>query len=403
MILFISIATLFLSLVQTFFNYKLNKSSLYLTGFLVPVSFFGILNYFYFINKSAWNLALFYGHLTPIFFITGPMLFFYVRSNISSVKTLSKKDFIHFIPSIIVFISILPYYFVDFKTKIKLAEKLIENPFTHNIYNISWLYQFNYNAVFHSVFLIGYIVLTFSILLKNSYLIRKKQIIQNLNDSFIIWLYVVNILAAICAIGYFILAIHFLKNSISPKSVFGLIYLNDFVSIIFGLIPITMLFFPKVIYGIDFPNNSKTNDDILSEVKIQKTFKIAEEDERENSEKLAKIIIDYLQKEKPFTDPNYSLEDLSIGLGIQKHHLYYCFNTVLNSRFTTIRTQMRVEYAKECLLNGDLNSLSMEGIWTKTGFSSRTSFFVSFKEITGMTPLDFIKNNKIESRKNKVS
>jgi methylphosphotriester-DNA--protein-cysteine methyltransferase len=38
----------------------------------------------------------------------------------------------------------------------------------------------------------------------------------------------------------------------------------------------------------------------------------------------------------------------------------------------------------------------MEGIWTKAGFSSRTSFFVSFKEITGQTPLDFIKTNKLD-------
>ena len=121
----------------------------------------------------------------------------------------------------------------------------------------------------------------------------------------------------------------------------------------------------------------------------------------EHFQKLTEKIMDYLKTEKPFTDPNYSLEDLAQHLELQKHHLYYCFNTILNSRFTTIRTQLRVEYAKECLLKGDLDTLSMEGIWTKTGFSSRTSFFVSFKEITGQTPLDFIKPPKEAPAKKK--
>ena len=34
---------------------------------------------------------------------------------------------------------------------------------------------------------------------------------------------------------------------------------------------------------------------------------------------------------------------------------------------------------------------SMEGIWMKAGFTSKTSFFVSFKEETGMTPLEYVK------------
>ena len=107
--------------------------------------------------------------------------------------------------------------------------------------------------------------------------------------------------------------------------------------------------------------------------------------------------MEYLQKEKPFVNPHFSLAVLAEKLDVPKHHLYYCFNTVLKTKFTTVRTQMRVDYAKECLLNGDLNKLSMEGIWHKAGFSSKTNFFVSFKEVTQMTPLDFIKINQLET------
>ena len=88
--------------------------------------------------------------------------------------------------------------------------------------------------------------------------------------------------------------------------------------------------------------------------------------------------------------------DLAKQLDVPKHHLYYCLNSILNIKFITLRTQMRVEYAKELLLNGSLELVSMEGIWTKTGFSSRTNFFVTFKEVTGYTPLEFIKINNVK-------
>jgi transcriptional regulator GlxA family with amidase domain len=107
----------------------------------------------------------------------------------------------------------------------------------------------------------------------------------------------------------------------------------------------------------------------------------------------------YLEKEKPFINPEFSIDDLAKNLDLQKHHLYYCFNSILQIKFTSLRTKLRVNHAKEILLSGDLTMMSMEGIWTKAGFSSRTNFFVSFKEETGLTPLEFIKNKNLGNLK----
>ena len=87
------------------------------------------------------------------------------------------------------------------------------------------------------------------------------------------------------------------------------------------------------------------------------------------------------------------MDDLAKQLDVPKHHIYYCFKSILDTKFTTLRSQLRVEYAKELLLNGELGKMSMEGIWSKTGFSSRTNFFVTFKEISGLTPLEYIQIN----------
>jgi AraC-like DNA-binding protein len=53
---------------------------------------------------------------------------------------------------------------------------------------------------------------------------------------------------------------------------------------------------------------------------------------------------------------------------------------------------LRVDLAKKELSNGGLKSFSMEAVWIKSGFSSKTSFFVAFKQVTGLTPLEYLKS-----------
>lgn len=407
MILFISIATLVLTVVLTIYNYRINNNALYLSGFLIPISISGILHYFFLLDHSAWNLAIIYGHFMPFFYLAGPMLYFYVRGTLRDCYKLSLWDYFNFLPFIISLISIFPYYFEDFDTKIKIAESIISDPNYHRKINISWLYNNIYNLLVRPIFLFIYFLVSLYLIVR--YSIQKKKIAFANNQKKIMtnWLFSITILAGICAVSYFFLTLDYFNGKFLTRDNVNSIGLNYIIGISFALIPIMMIVFPQVLYGLPV---ASMRESIIAEQgvtvgmsKDQKFVKELENDEIENFQKLSEKILNYLKTEKPFTDTNYSLEDLARHLDIQKHHLYYCFNTVLNSRFTAVRTQLRVEYAKECLLNGDLEILSMEGVWTNAGFSSRTSFFVSFKEITGQTPLDFIKTNKLEPIKKQIN
>jgi AraC-like DNA-binding protein len=74
--------------------------------------------------------------------------------------------------------------------------------------------------------------------------------------------------------------------------------------------------------------------------------------------------------------------------------LLYCFNNILKIKFTDLRTNLRIDYAKEILINGEAEKLSMDGISNKAGFSSRSTFYTAFKSVTGSTPKEFILNLK---------
>jgi transcriptional regulator GlxA family with amidase domain len=158
-----------------------------------------------------------------------------------------------------------------------------------------------------------------------------------------------------------------------------------------------MLVFPEVLYGIPIVNRKKIDlfksKSTYLKMATRQDEKQVVEDENPEMNELALLIQNYLINEKPFVDPKFSVDDLAKQLDVPKHHIYYCFNSILKTKFTTLRSQIRVDYAKELLLNGELEQLSMEGIWPKTGFSSRTNFFVTFKEITGMTPLEYVQIN----------
>lgn len=405
MILFISIATLLLTVLLTIYNYRINKNGLYLSGFLIPISISGILHYFFLLDHSAWNLAIVYGHFMPFFYLAGPMLYFYIRGTLRDCHKLSLWDYLNFLPFLISLISIFPYYFEDFDTKIKIAESIIGDPNYHREISISWLYNNIYNLILRPIFLFVYFLVSLFLLVRYSIQKKKVELANNQKSIMTNWLYSITILAGICAASYFFMTLDYFNGELLTRENVNSLGINYIIGVAFTLIPVMMIVFPQVIYGLPILRIRESliapHETTLGLPKDQKFIRELEDDEKENFQKLTEKIMDYLKTEKPFTDPNYSLEDLAQHLELQKHHLYYCFNTILNSRFTTIRTQLRVEYAKECLLKGDLDILSMEGVWTKTGFSSRTSFFVSFKEITGQTPLDFIKPPKEAPAKKK--
>lgn len=140
-----------------------------------------------------------------------------------------------------------------------------------------------------------------------------------------------------------------------------------------------MLVFPEILY--DVKKNKRSN-------------KKAEVERDENHDELvqkADSIVEFIKKEENLMCPNFGIDNICSTLTLTKEEVNYCFSAILKTKLATLRKELRVELAKKELQNGMLQSLSMEGIWVKAGFTSKTSFFVAFKEVTGLTPLEYVK------------
>ncbi len=393
MILSISIATLFLTIILTYYNYSINKNSFYLSGLLVLLSISGMIHYYLIFSESAQGVAIIYTHFMPLLYLQGPMLYFYVSGTLKDRFEFGWKKLIHFLPFLIAFISVFDYYFKPWSFKIELANKIIASP--HVLYTIKNFHIGNQfiNLPARTISLIIYGLISIALLIrytKNNKIYKNQNLVQSKN---ITWLYFITINVVISGISYLLMILKFMNERMHTRSEINEMSMNYISAFSFFLIPISILIFPSVLYGLPIVDRGKIGMFISkSKIKLKQSEKI----ENLEMEELTEAMQNYLKTEKPFVDPNFRLDDLAKQLDVPKHHLYYCLNSVLDIKFTTLRSQLRVEHAKELLLSGNLETVSMEGIWTKTGFSSRTNFFVTFKEVTGYTPLEFIKINNVK-------
>ena len=394
MILSISILTLFLTVILTYSNYSINKNSFSLSGLLLLLSISGLMHYYIVFSESAQGVAIIYTHFMPLLYLQGPMLYFYVSGTLKDRFEFGWKKLIHFLPFLIAFISVFDYYFKPWSFKIELANKIIASP--HVLYTIKNFHIGNQfiNLPARTILLIIYGSISIVLLLKytiNNKIYKNQTLIQS---KTITWLYFITINVVISGISYLLMILKFMNERMHTRSEINEMSLNYISAFSFFLIPVIILFFPVVLYGLPIVDRDKIAL-YIPKNKIGRKTKLKKSDKFENleMEELTEAMQNYLKTERPFIDPNFSLDDLAKQLDVPKHHLYYCLNSVLDIKFTTLRTQLRVEYAKELLLSDSLKRVSMEGIWPKTGFSSRTNFFVTFKEVTGYTPIEFIKIN----------
>lgn len=94
---------------------------------------------------------------------------------------------------------------------------------------------------------------------------------------------------------------------------------------------------------------------------------------------------------QPFLNPKLSLRDLADLVGINEKKLSTLLNQNLNTNFYDYMNDYRIRLFEKRAQNGDLKSLSVLGLATACGFTSKSSFYRAFKKKTGLTPSTYLK------------
>lgn len=97
-------------------------------------------------------------------------------------------------------------------------------------------------------------------------------------------------------------------------------------------------------------------------------------------------IIQLLEEERLYLNPNLKLADVAEALGINRNAISACINAK-GSTFNQLVNDYRLQHAKELLLSE--SGMKMAIIGLESGFANERSFFRVFKDATGMTPKEW--------------
>ena len=100
---------------------------------------------------------------------------------------------------------------------------------------------------------------------------------------------------------------------------------------------------------------------------------------------------EYMIGERPYLNPNLKLVNVAEKIEVSPQVLSQVLNTCLNIRFNDFVNQLRIDRFKECVNSFDSSKYTLQTLAKECGFSSYSTFFRAFKELTGQTPNDYIK------------
>ena len=403
MLLYISLLTIILSGLLVTFNWRINKNTIYLGGFFSILATYGLTHYFTLYTYSPFWLAVFFSNFSPFWFLAGPLLFFYYRGTLTDNPRLKKWDIVHFIPFLIQLVGTFPYLLSPFSHKIEVATAILNDLNVITSIRVNWISTPLVNFFARPVLVFMYLgYITYMLSKHNPKSQRIKVPVQQYKLIYR-WLIILAVTTAILILNFFLLSL-----SLSKQTVTATLINSQFTHIFSGVAYFSMSFmlllFPRILYGMPiYSIKSEVELDITEKLKketnpiIERTNIVAEVQLPQDDPfyELVDKINAYLTNEEPYVNPDFTINELAMALKVPVHHLSYCLNTLMNVKFTTLRTQLRIQYATKLLDSGQADELSMDGIGKKSGFSTRSNFYNAFKTETGLTPSEYLE------RKNK--
>ena len=389
MILSLSILGIVLSVILLSFNSARYSSSTFLGGFFLLVSLYGFVEYVVMYSKSEVLVGIIFINIGSLSYLTGPMLYWYIRSILTDNSRLRKRDLWHLLPMLIFLAGTLNYIFTPWSYKLEIASKLVENPNFIGTFKEPALYQvLPKYIVFLSrpVLILAYAI--WSLVAMIRFLMNKTEIKVLSHQRYLIkWLLVLLGFLFILVLSHtFLLCEAFIAQD--TKLLFTLNFMQILSAIGLTGLLISPFFFPGILYGL--PQLPKP----ASLAGTNKKSKISRGNfEKHNPDFETEYLLSiqqkadaYMKEFQPYLQQDCNLASFSKMIKIPAHHLAYYFREEKKQAFNDYRNEWRIVHFKNLIREGKSKELTLEAIGSLSGFSSRNTFFNAFKRFEGVSP-----------------
>ena len=144
-----------------------------------------------------------------------------------------------------------------------------------------------------------------------------------------------------------------------------------------------------------FYRQPKQDQEVENEVETPETPKTPDPKEAANAE-LMQRIHHLVVEEKQFLNSDLTVSALAKQIGTHRNNISACVNLIKGCNFTQYVNGYRIEYAKQLMLKYPDQKANAIGI--DSGFANDTSFFRTFRALTGQTPGDWKKQQSSQTK-----
>ncbi|MFC1564923.1 helix-turn-helix domain-containing protein [candidate division KSB1 bacterium] len=109
----------------------------------------------------------------------------------------------------------------------------------------------------------------------------------------------------------------------------------------------------------------------------------------ELAEEYIKKLNEYMESEKPYLESDITLYSLASKLSISAHHLSRIINERFNRNFFEFINEYRIEEAKKLIVDPLNHNINIASLGLDAGFNSVSAFNAAFKKYTGMAPSQY--------------
>jgi AraC-like DNA-binding protein len=269
-------------------------------------------------------------------FLIGISLFYYLKSSVENRKIIPQSWKLHY--SILTLIIVITGILKPYRTNIDFWHQYL----VHTIYTVWGIYLVFSGFVLKDIF-------------KK---LTSKQTKCTTSEVWLVAVFIGNVLIySAYIIGYFYL------------------YLV-------GTITFSVVFYALLVFLLFKKNRESVFQDIPEKYAAKKI-------NASEAEKLIKKLSDLMQEKTVFKNSDVKLKDLADGLHISKHHLSQLLNDNLGKSFAQYINELRIEETKKLLVEN--NQFTLEAIGFEAGFSSKSTFYATFKKLVGQTPTEYKK------------
>lgn len=327
------------------------------------------LTFFYlFVTGQSYSFPYILGLDLPFPLLHGPFLYLYTQSLTNQVAA-QKLRWLHFLPFLLCYVVTLPF---------------LLSPDEHKIFvyqNKGLGYETTRGAVSISIILSGiaYVILSLRLLTTHR---------RNLRDQFsyaekinLAWLrYLIYGIAVIWAMVIY-------RNDVL---VFSTVVLYVILLGYFGIKQVGIFTQSNIHQATKSVQGEEATPIESRKTKYQKSSLDAA-----TAAQIHQSLVQLMQESRMYANPELTLAELAQALGVHPNNLSQIINTYEKKNFYDYINAQRIEEFKRAVARPENQRFTLLGLAHDCGFNSKTSFNRNFKNATGISPSEYLKQAHI--------